>query len=65
MVEAVENASSVSYTGIREKLISNFFLGGVFMSELNVTDLAVAKLKEYMQANNIVSALRVALMQGG
>ncbi|HSL39959.1 MAG: Fe-S cluster assembly protein HesB [Desulforhopalus sp.] len=35
------------------------------MSELNVTDLAVAKLKEYMQANNIVSALRVALMQGG
>jgi hypothetical protein len=65
MVEAVENASSVSSTEIQEKLISNFFLGGVFMSELNVTDLAVAKLKEYMQANNIVSALRVALMQGG
>jgi hypothetical protein len=36
-----------------------------FMSDLNVTDLAVAKLKEYMQANNIESALRVALMQGG
>jgi len=36
-----------------------------FMSDLNVTDLAVTKLKEYMQANNIESALRVALMQGG
>ncbi len=35
------------------------------MSELNVTELAVTKLKEYMQANNIESALRVALMQGG
>ena len=35
------------------------------MSELNVTGLAVAKLKEYMQENNIDSALRVALMQGG
>lgn len=36
-----------------------------FMSDLTVTDLAVAKLKEYMQANNIDSSLRVALMQGG
>jgi hypothetical protein len=36
-----------------------------YMSDLNVTDLAVTKLKEYMQANNIESALRVALMQGG
>jgi len=35
------------------------------MSEFNVTDLAVEKLKEYMQQNNINSALRVALMQGG
>ena len=35
------------------------------MAELNVTALAVTKLKEYMQANNIDSALRVALMQGG
>ena len=35
------------------------------MSALTVTDLAVAKLKEYMQANNIDSSLRVALMQGG
>jgi hypothetical protein len=35
------------------------------MAGLNVTALAVAKLKEYMQANNIDSALRVALMQGG
>ena len=35
------------------------------MSELHVTELAVTKLKEYMQANNIDSALRVALMQGG
>ena len=51
--------------GDLEKLIEQFFSGGQFMSELNVTDLAVAKLKEYMQANNIVSALRVALMQGG
>jgi len=35
------------------------------MSDLTVTDLAVTKLKEYMQANNIDSSLRVALMQGG
>lgn len=35
------------------------------MSEFTVTDLAVTKLKEYMQANNIDSALRIALMQGG
>ncbi|MBW1637242.1 MAG: Fe-S cluster assembly protein HesB [Deltaproteobacteria bacterium] len=35
------------------------------MSEFNVTDLAVDKLKEYMQQNNIDSALRIALMQGG
>ena len=36
----------------------------VYMS-LNVTDLAVTKLKEYLSQNNIESALRVALMQGG
>ncbi len=35
------------------------------MSEFSVTDLAVEKLKEYMEQNNIDSALRVALMQGG
>ncbi len=35
------------------------------MSEFNVTDLAVEKLKEYMQQNSIDSALRIALMQGG
>jgi iron-sulfur cluster assembly protein len=35
------------------------------MSNFNVTDLAVSKLKEYMEQNNIDSALRVALMQGG
>ncbi|BDD88083.1 hypothetical protein DPPLL_24480 [Desulfofustis limnaeus] len=35
-----------------------------FMS-LTVTDLAVSKLKEYLSQNNIESALRVALMQGG
>jgi len=35
------------------------------MSEFNVTDLAVDKLKEYMQQNSIESALRIALMQGG
>lgn len=36
----------------------------VYMS-LTVTDLAVTKLKEYLSQNNIDSALRVALMQGG
>ena len=35
------------------------------MSEFNVTSQAVEKLKEYMEQNNIESALRVALMQGG
>lgn len=35
------------------------------MSDFNVTDLAIDKLKEYMEQNNIDSALRVALMQGG
>ena len=35
------------------------------MSDFTVTDLAVTKLKEYMQANKIESALRIALMQGG
>ncbi len=37
----------------------------MYMSEFSVTDLAVEKLKEYMEQNNIDSALRVALMQGG
>ena len=31
----------------------------------DVTDLAVQKLKEYLQQNSIESALRIALMQGG
>jgi hypothetical protein len=35
------------------------------MSEFDVKTLAVEKLKEYMEQNNIDSALRVALMQGG
>ncbi len=35
------------------------------MSEFTVTDLAADKLKEYLAQNNIDSALRVALMQGG
>jgi len=35
------------------------------MSDFNVTELAVSKLKEYMGQNNIDSAIRVALMQGG
>lgn len=30
-----------------------------------VTDMAVSKLKEYLEQNNIDSAVRVALMQGG
>jgi len=32
---------------------------------LTVTDMAADKLKEYLGQNNIESALRVALMQGG
>lgn len=32
---------------------------------LEVTGLAVEKLKEYLAQNNISSAVRVALMQGG
>ena len=32
---------------------------------LDVTDLAVTKLKEYMAENKIESAIRIALMQGG
>jgi len=32
---------------------------------LEVTAMAVEKLKEYLQQNNISSAVRVALMQGG
>ena len=32
---------------------------------LEVTDLAVAKLKGYLEENKIDSAVRVALMQGG
>ncbi len=35
------------------------------MSEFTVTDIAVTKLKEYLEVNKIDSALRVALMQGG
>ncbi len=36
-----------------------------FMSDFTVTDQAVVKLKEYLEQNNIDSALRIALMQGG
>jgi Fe-S cluster assembly iron-binding protein IscA len=32
---------------------------------LEVTEMAVDKLKEYLEQNNIVSAVRIALMQGG
>ena len=35
------------------------------MSDFTVTDQAVVKLKEYLEQNNISSALRIALMQGG
>ena len=35
------------------------------MSDFTVTDLAVTKLKEYIEANKIDSASRIALMQGG
>ena len=32
---------------------------------LEVTDLAVTKVKEYLAENNITSAIRVAIMSGG
>ncbi len=32
---------------------------------LDVTDLALTKLKDYLEQNNIDSAIRVAVMQGG
>ena len=32
---------------------------------LEVSELAVSKLKEYIAQNNIESAIRVAVMQGG
>ena len=32
---------------------------------LEVTDLAIKNLKSYMAENNVDSAIRVALMQGG
>ncbi len=35
------------------------------MSEFTVTDLALTKLREYLQANRIDSSLRISLMQGG
>jgi hypothetical protein len=44
---------------------SKSLIQGGIMSDFSVTDLAVEKLKEYMEQNNIDSALRVALMQGG
>ena len=63
---SLEGKTSQSISCNSREGVKHFnFCGGVFMSDLNVTDLAVAKLKEYMQANNIDSALRVALMSGG
>lgn len=35
------------------------------MSGFDITNGAVIKLKEYMEQNNLDSALRIALMQGG
>ncbi len=35
------------------------------MSDFTVSELAVQKLNEYLEQNNIDSALRIALMQGG
>lgn len=32
---------------------------------LNVTSLAIKNLKAYLEQNNIDSAIRIALMQGG
>ena len=48
-----------------EGLIMKKIIRRHFMSDFTVTDIAVTKLKEYMQANKIDSALRIALMQGG
>jgi hypothetical protein len=45
--------------------VTFFILQEVFMSDFTVTDQAVVKLKEYLEQNNISSALRIALMQGG
>ena len=52
---STKKARSIKNLGCKEE----------YMSDFNVTDLAVSKLKEYMEQNNIDSALRVALMQGG
>lgn len=32
---------------------------------LEITEAAIAKLKEYVEQNKIDSAIRIALMQGG
>ncbi len=32
---------------------------------LEVTEMAIEKLKEYLEQNKISSAVRIALMQGG
>jgi len=32
---------------------------------VEITELATKNLKEYMEQNNVTSALRIALMQGG
>lgn len=32
---------------------------------LEVTEMAVTKLKEYLEQNKISSAIRISLMQGG
>jgi len=42
---------------------NTFRQGGLFM--LAVTDSAIKNLKSYLEQNNIDSAIRVAIMQGG
>lgn len=61
----INDSASLGNCVEKEKMCKKQILRRGSMSELNVTDLAVTKLQEYMQANNIESALRVALMQGG
>jgi iron-sulfur cluster assembly protein len=49
------NATGINILNSREK----------FMPDFDVTARAVTKLKEYMEQNNVNSALRIAMMQGG
>jgi len=51
-------------TGPTNFIILLLYLKEVFFM-LEVSELAITKLKEYIAQNNIDSAIRVSLMQGG